>query len=395
MNKLITACLDSKNIMPLSSLNPALLYEQEAEYVQFITEYKRKHKETPSVARFKRAFPFFVEIVNDTHEPITDLFDLFVEERKVDFIQRVLAEVSEKTRDGELTSLQAFEHISNFMTGMDMQGEVYSKITEFDAASFFRLGVGMGTGLSVIDRATKGVFPGEVFLIAARLGIGKSTFMFFLIASLLLAGKKVLCISKEMPTADVFARVDAIIGGFNPLRLRDADEKDREILMGEIGNVTSRIIGAGGELIIPRGSVWSPSHIVTLAKNFAVDAVFVDGVYLLNPSFSSKREQGWESMARVSREIKQAALSLEIPFFTTTQLKRTGTKDEYDSEDLAYSDAIGQDADFILTLRKLPSEDEKALPRIEASLIKDRFGPTASTIFEINYSVMTMRELLV
>lgn len=393
MHQLIVASLESRDISALVALPPFLLNPQENEYVDFIFQYRKKHHTIPTLTRFLKSFPTFVVVKNDEGFPLSDLRESFVDHRKSSYIINRCNEIAAAVREGEMGQEDATQALNVLLRDVKMSSTVISTSSTFDRTRYFRTGSMLSTGLKMIDTLTKGLYDGEVFLIAARLGIGKSTMLFFMMADWIMQGKKVLCISKEMPETDVFARVDSVIGGFNPLLLRDATMKTE--LMGKLGNVVAKIIDSKGELVIPSGGIYTPMAIQSLAVNIEPDVIVVDGVYLLSPSQALGRQaSGWESMAKVSREIKQMALDLNKPVVSTTQLKRVGDKEEFNAEDIAYSDALGQDADFVTTLRRLPKETETSLPKLECNLIKNRFGGLGGSLFEISYNEMTRKELL-
>jgi hypothetical protein len=94
----------------------------------------------------------------------------------------------------------------------------------------------------------------------------------------------------------------------------------------------------------------------------------------------------WENVAAVSNSLKQAALDLKLPVLGSTQIKRVGGKTDYDPEDIAYSDALGQDADFLIALN--PSKAVKQ--RIEVQLIKNRYGSQVTESIYIDYETMSI-----
>src|SRR5690606_4080309 len=66
---------------------------------------------------------------------------------------------------------------------------------------------GLTTGSKVIDSMNGGLKPGNMIIIAARPGMGKSAYMGKMAMDIVRSGKKVGVISLEMPAVDVFARM--------------------------------------------------------------------------------------------------------------------------------------------------------------------------------------------
>ena len=220
-------------------------------------------------------------------------------------------------------------------------------------------------------------------LIVGRLGTGKSTVAQHIAKTIWLEGKRILFVSAEMLSLDVFSRIDAMVGRFNPLDLRKGRSSELE---GILGKVLKKVKGERGEIIIPRSRLLSPSQIAAFAKNLDVDLIIVDGAYLLKPSdghYSSK----WEKVATVSNELKQIALDLDLPLIATAQIKRGATTDgDYTPEDIALSDALGQDSDFVLAIKQNAVMKEKA----ELQLIKNRYGSLCTTLIRIDFDTMEL-----
>jgi len=155
---------------------------------------------------------------------------------------------------------------------------------------------------------------------------------------------------------------------------------------GVVETIAERKAAGAGTIIVPKQRGLSPAGLASLVRYIKdIDVLVVDGVYLMNVP-GAKGGPNWERVAYISRALKQLALALEIPVVGLTQLKRIGGKKEIDPEDLAYSDALGQDADFIIALRKLATD----ATRLEALLIKNRFGPEVGTTIAIDWDHMRL-----
>lgn len=80
-------------------------------------------------------------------------------------------------------------------------------------------------------------------------------------------------------------------------------------------------------------------------------AVFIDGSYLMEP----KRDEGWEKIVYVTRNLKRLAKNTNVPIINTTQLKRGSAKGASKSaldgqDDFAYSSSYTQDSDVALRM---------------------------------------------
>lgn len=394
MNELITACLKAKAIDKLIEFPSTLMNEFETKVVEFVLDYQRKFEQTPSIERLRTAFPEFVPLESDPPLPLLDAYEMELESKRASYAMREMEKVMSKLRAGEKLPL---DDLAGIVSKLTLNSSIISRYTTFDRSLYFREGLPCKIGLKLIDNVTKGVYPGELMLIIGRLGTGKSTYSeFFMNNWFLSQGKRILCISKEMPPIDVFARLDAMIGHFNPSELRGIEETDKRATIEGKLKIVKHIVStvSKGEIIMPVMSVYNISQIEALARNLAVDVVVIDGMYHLSPSTGDGGMSGWEKVAAASRETKMMALNLKVPVFATTQVRRSAgaKKDLYDPEDIAYSDALGQDADFIVAIRPLGVPDKA---RSELQLIKNRFGPPISTIVESDFAEMAMEEISV
>jgi replicative DNA helicase len=115
-----------------------------------------------------------------------------------------------------------------------------------------------------------------------------------------------------------------------------------------------------------RGTV-SVMGIASQIEKHRPDLVFIDYLTLLKKSGTD-----WQGVAQLSSDLKSLATSYLIPVVAAAQLNRAdgvGKGEPPGPEALAQSDAIGQDADEVITMRQIsPSV-------IQMRMAKNRNGP--------------------
>lgn len=390
MNQLITNCLIEQDITPLIEFPEELMLKFEHKMVTWILDYKASYGKTPAIARVQKNFPHFVPISYAEDAVLPPLGDVADQTRArklkaywLNTLNNAIMTLTEDDDELPIEMIDQLQLVTSVASGI-------STFSSFDREKYFRHGI-LNVGLRLIDKATGGIGKGEMMVVAGRLGSGKTFTSLFFALEWWKQGKRVLFISNEMLPADIFARLDGIFGGFSPLFLRSASAA-REVGEEMIGAVSVKIRAeskeTGGEIYVPNQRLMTPQVVFSLAKNLQVDAVVIDGLYMMTPSDRAYGAK-WEKVAAISNEVKQLALSVEVPVLALTQIKRTGgKKEEYDPEDIAYSDAIGQDADFIVAIA--PGMVMKE--RMEMQLIKNRFGPALSTLVSIDFEKMTLTE---
>lgn len=384
MFELITRSLEEQDLSHLITVPKGLLDDDEKEMLDWILRYKGKYREVPDIATFKSEFPAFV--TRRSKRPLEFVRDRFVEKKQKSVFLTGFREVEAKILNGEKVNVP--EAVRSLQMGVTDVGKVFEKYSEFDREKYFRTGK-TTTGFSVVDKAIGGICNGDFVLIVGRLGTGKSTNALWMAYNWWKQGKRILVVSREMLAADVFSKIDAMLGQFNPLVIRQ-DEKSKVTP----GLATTKFIAQGNannsnaEIFVPSRAIATVQEIYELVDMLEIDAVLIDGVHLMQSSDGHYKAH-WERMKSISNALKQMAMMIEKPIIGVSQLKRVGDKDFYDAEDIAYSDALGQDSDVVLATKPINQNEG----RYHIQVVKNRWGPAEiATIIQINWDTMTVVE---
>lgn len=205
--------------------------------------------------------------------------------------------------------------------------------------------------LSISDTLTTltngGISPGHLWLVAARLGIGKTWRLAQMAIAVAEAGWDVWFYSTEMSAEEVLDRLHRI--ALRDLWTRPWSQLD---LPTRIELFDQWQLNSGRLNVIDPEMVGSMSA-VTVAGNTTVGSVaFVD--YIGNFfTESGTPASDYVAMTQVSKELKAAALRHKIPVIAAAQINREGGKsDNPGAQHLAQGD-IGRDADVIVTMTEL------------------------------------------
>ena len=379
MNELITACIVKNDPAPLIRFNRQHMSDFEDKLTTWILDYYADKKAMPSVARLKAEFANFLPIKPPKGLTLVDVEELTATRKKNDFVLQQISLIETQIKnDGNFEKELAENVLLSTVKSGDF--DVYS---EFDRMRYIREGR-WRCGLKIIDHATGGLSAGDFVILVGRLGVGKSILSQFFVNNWRKDKAKILYVSNEMLSEDVFARIDGMNASVNPIRFRLVkNDEDRTLLKNVQAMITAET--DVGDVYIPTQRGMTPLQVKAIAQYMDFDLIVIDGVYLMQSDYHSAAK--WERLSEVSRGLKQIALSLGVPVVGITQLKRVGDKKEIDTEDIAYSDSLGQDADFIYLAQQ--SESDEA--RIEISLIKNRFNKLQmSTIARIDWETMTL-----
>lgn len=252
------------------------------------------------------------------------------------------------------TQTESFDEVS------DKVGMVFEKITERaknpDAID------GLQTGFQKIDDCTTGLKEGQLVIIAARPGIGKTSLAINIAHSLAVKYQKnILIFSFEMSSDDLIRRMLAV-GSRVPLqkiRMGRIDSKDKAQLMhaaGELSETNIFIDTADNNVFEMRAK--TRAKMSDLKKNGKkLDLVIIDYMQLVKPNDTLQREQ---QISQISRGFKTMAMELKLPVIALSQLNREVEKREKSPDktspprlsDLRESGAIEQDADLVIFIHK-------------------------------------------
>jgi replicative DNA helicase len=242
--------------------------------------------------------------------------------------------------------------------------------------------IGLSTGYRDLDALTHGFQKGDLVIIAARPGMGKTALVLNLAANTALRrGASVAVFSLEMPGEQLVSRMLAAEARINLEKLRSGRLSEDE--WPKLTHVADQLSQA--KLFVDDTPGITPGSIRAkcrrLKRREGLDLVIVDYLQLMS---SGQREQSREQeISRISRSLKGLAKSLSVPVIALSQLNR-GVESRTDKRpmlsDLRESGAIEQDADLIAFIYREDryKEDIEESKRGIAELIigKHRNGPT-------------------
>ncbi|ASU77266.1 replicative DNA helicase [Actinopolyspora erythraea] len=251
---------------------------------------------------------------------------------------------------------------------------------------------GIPTGFTELDRLTNGLQPGQLAVVAARPGLGKSALALDIARSAAIRHRRGTALfSLEMGhgelmmrlvSAEAKVRLDRMRGGYmseadwSAAARRTGDVQDAPLVISDAPNMTMMEIRARARRLKQRGQL---------------DLVIVDYLQLMT---SGRRvESRQQEVSEFSRNLKLLAKELEVPVVALSQLNR-GPEQRLDKKpelgDLRESGSIEQDADLVVLLHR-PDAFERDTARVgEADLIlaKQRSGPTGvvTVAHQLHYS---------
>lgn len=257
---------------------------------------------------------------------------------------------------------------------------------------------GIPTGFDALDQLTTGFKGGEMIVIAARPGMGKTALALSMAKNMLKQrydmekertvrpGYAIGMFSLEMTCQQLMLRLLAAAGEVSLQSIRRGNLTQQEL---DALTIMSEEI-SGWPLYLDESSMLSINQLRAKARRmkqlYGISIIVIDYLQLLTSSSAKARDNRQVEVAEISRGIKALALELNIPIIVLAQLNRK--PDESSSGEpalhhLRESGSIEQDADAVLLLSRSMKEnpeepDNSGIIAAKLNIAKQRNGPTDS-----------------
>lgn len=351
---------------------------------EWISNYISRHHKTPSKSLFKVTFPNFTILKSDD-------VDYCVGELKSAFLRRSLVNLIDDSVDGiksgkdvrkiiddaqrELLHLQVVtEGGKNECDVLDDWQHTYNEVARRYERRQASGMAGVPTGFPTLDNLTGGAQAGDYWIVAARLGQGKTWTLIRMACTALYKGMTVQYDALEQSRAQIAMRAHSFLSSqhakqsFKSMDLMHGQNFDLNGYKNFLENLREEI---SGRLIVndtSRGRL-NPSMVAAQIERNKPDVVFIDYLTLLNSGGDD-----WRAIANLSAEMKGIAMHYQVPIIAAAQINRTAIGvDVPGAEHLAGADAIGQDADAVITMKQMSAHV------VKMRLAKFRHGSDGQT----------------
>ena len=239
---------------------------------------------------------------------------------------------------------------------------------------------GVPTGIYELDQFTHGLHPGQLIILAARPGVGKSTFALDIARNSAIKHKiPALFFSLEMSRAEIAMRLLSAESDILLQSMRKGKVSREEWV--KLANVRGAINDS--PLYIDDSPNLTLVEIRAKARRLAgqlgLGLIVIDYLQLL--SSGKKVESRQQEVSEFSRSLKLLAKELNIPVIAIAQLNR-GSEQKADKRPelfhLRESGSLEQDADVVLLLHRedMSQKDSTRIGEADIILAKQRNGPT-------------------
>ena len=228
------------------------------------------------------------------------------------------------------------------------------------------------TGWDVIDDLMDGgLAPGELGVVMAPAGIGKSWMLINIGANAIKQNKTVIHYTLELNENYVGQRYDSVITGIAAQNLKNYTD-----------DIEDKLKDISGELIIKyyptksTGVMGIKAHIEkTIMLGQTPDLIIVDYADLLKVSSKDKHE----ALEELYEDLRGMAGEYGVPVWTATQANRSALEDDIiEADKIASSYGKVMVSDFLMSLSR--KVEDKLSGTGRGHVIKNRFGPDGITL---------------
>ena len=281
-----------------------------------------------------------------------------------DEAENLVYQVSRHKDQNEVVSLTAL---------IDHSIEELEKLHERESAF-----AGVPTGFTDLDHMMSGLQPGNLIVVAARPGVGKSSLVTNLARNVAVdAHVPVAMFSLEMSRWEIGMRLlcaEARVPWDKVRSARVGPEDWHHIVEGAevLHEAPLHVVDAGNVNIV---DIRAKARRLKSKDNLGL--IIVDYLQLMSSHQRSENRQ--TEIAEISRSLKLLAKELEIPVIAVSQLNRDPERRQDKRpqlSDLRESGAIEQDSDVVIFIHREDSEDPQTKGTARLIIAKHRNGPT-------------------
>ena len=257
---------------------------------------------------------------------------------------------------------------------------------------------GIPTGFYDLDNATAGLHEGEMIIIAARPGMGKTAFALNIATYAAQNTKRAIAIfNLEMPAEQLVNRMRSAVGQVDSYKIQTGKLNHED--WKRINEANSQLAETNIQ-IVDDASI-TAAEIRAKCRSLAnseegLGLVIIDYLQLIT-SGGRRPESRQQEVSDISRSLKTMAMELKVPVIALAQLSRSAEKRENNQPmlaDLRESGSIEQDADLVMFINRNDYYKAKEQLDKEKNVVADiiiakhRKGSTGKfqLLFELNMS---------
>lgn len=305
----------------------------------------------------------YINNIRDT--AILRSFLVTLDEIQVDYLKTSAEDPNEflNIAETKINRVTETRNVADFRTAKDIASVLSTELENLKQSDTDDQVTGVPTGFHRLNRATHGFQKGNYIVVAARTGIGKTTFCLNLAYNAASRGFPVAYFSLEMRAEDLFKRLVSAESDipFNTIQSGFALSRERRARLLQSCQSLGQL-----KFFVEESSNIDLVELVAKIKKLKgqepdLAVVFVDYVGLVKTSNNKSFDSRTLQIQEISTTLKKVALELEISVVCVAQLNRKVDERGGDPilSDLRESGSLEQDADLVLLLSETKISDLK------------------------------------
>jgi len=293
---------------------------------------------------------------------------------------------AEKVDAAQAKVMSLTDRVSRKFEPVTIKDAMRRHLSRIDDRREGRVPTGLSTGFPDLDkRMNGGLHPGQLIILAARPGVGKSAFAMQVALHFALNDRPALFCSQEMPESDLMDRITSLharvpLGRVIRANEMTSDDYDRLTALAPQLRNTPLMLDEQPSLTL----IAVRNKVRKAARQLGRLGLLVVDYLQLMVSEESGQSRNAE-IEQISRGLKQLAKEFAMPVIALSQLSRKCEERPNRrplASDLRDSGAIEQDADAIFTLYRdeIYNPDSAYKGLAELGIIKNRQGPTGGFV---------------
>lgn len=258
--------------------------------------------------------------------------------------------------------------------------------------------IGVPSGFTDVDKMLGGLNKSDLLIVAARPGMGKTSFLLGMaLHAGLRHGKRIAMFNLEMSGEQLVQRMIAAETRIDSQRLRRGQlyENEWPIFLESVGRLSEM------RVFIDDTPGVTPLQLRTKCRRLyaehGLDLVMVDYLQLMQAEYTTNNRV--QEISEISRSLKGLARELDVPVVTASQLSRAVENRQEKRpqlSDLRDSGSIEQDADIVMFIYRDEYYNPETTDRpniAEINVAKHRNGPTGAIDLYWHGKLATFRNL--
>lgn len=338
---------------------PLQLFALREKEVHWVHKFREQHGKFPTAALFTQKFKVGLPMVSDpiaaTLEPVQTQAAYVQIKAAIDKTSKLFDENADANTI--ITNFRAnAEKVTTFVSEYDDENLSNAEIalrrySQMQKALQTKGNLIIDSPWAPLNKIIKFIRPGELVILTARLGLGKTWVLLDWLNYLAKKNVSTFLLSKEMPTPQISDRLTAVRFGLDWERFRGLDLDIWQQVQWKIKAKTAGpypLLVSGEETFHGTGV----EQLYAKVQRVKPAVVAVDGAYLLQVAGLGKGANDVQRLTMISNSLKRLAKVCKVPVIAVIQMNRSAENKQGVAKGgvttVYGADAWGQDADFLL-----------------------------------------------